>query len=61
MAYLLNWILWMPVLGILGLFVIPGQSKGAIRYWSLLNTAITFVLTIILYMNFNTEVAGMQS
>jgi NADH-quinone oxidoreductase subunit M len=60
-AYLLNWILWMPVLGILGLFVIPGQSKGAIRYWSLLNTAITFVLTIILYMNFNTEVAGMQS
>lgn len=59
-SHLLNWILWMPFIGVLGNLLIPGSKKNAIRYWSLINTAITFILTLVLYKNFDTSVAGMQ-
>lgn len=57
---LLNWILWMPILGVLGVLLIPGKQAQTIRYWSLVNTAVTFLLTILLYCKFDTTVADMQ-
>ena len=57
---LLNWILWMPMIGVLGVLLIPRQKEGMIRYWSLINTGITLLLSILLYMQFDTTVPGMQ-
>ncbi len=60
MSGLLNWILWTPVVGILAILCIPSKNKNAIRYAALATTAVTFVFTLLLYINFDTSVAGMQ-
>jgi len=57
---LLNWILWMPFIGVLGILFIPKTKETAIRVWSLVNTVITFALTLVLYAKFDTTVPGMQ-
>lgn len=57
---LLNWILWMPILGVLGVLIIPSQKASAVRFWSLINTAVTFFLTLVLYSKFDPTVGDMQ-
>ncbi len=59
-SQLLNWILWMPFLGVLGILFIPKSKETLIRVWSLINTAVTFALTLVLYAKFDTTVPGMQ-
>ena len=58
---LLSWILWMPIIGALGILLIPGKNTGAMKAWALINTIITFLLTIVLYLKFDNLQAGMQS
>ncbi|MBI2521449.1 MAG: NADH-quinone oxidoreductase subunit M [Bdellovibrio sp.] len=60
MQHLLNWILWTPALGIIGTLLIPGKAHNTIRIWSLLVTAITFAMTILLYCQFDQAAPGMQ-
>ena len=60
MSHLLDWILWMPALGLLGVLLIPKDKVTFIRFWTLANTLVTFILTILLYSNFDSEVAGIQ-
>lgn len=57
---LLNWILWMPLIGIIGVLLIPRDKENAIRFWTLINTFVTFILTVVLYMRFDPTVGGMQ-
>jgi len=57
---LLSWILWMPIIGMLGVLLIPKEKTSAMKWWSLVNTVITFALTIVLYCNFNQATPGMQ-
>jgi len=57
---LLNWILWMPIIGAVVTLLIPKAKENAVRFWALANTAITFVLTLVLYAKFDTSVGGMQ-
>lgn len=57
---LLNWILWMPILGVLGVLFIPKTKETMIKVWSLINTAITLALSVVLYLKFDTTVPGMQ-
>ncbi|MFA6237234.1 MAG: NADH-quinone oxidoreductase subunit M [Bacteriovorax sp.] len=57
---LLTCILWMPIVGMLGVLLIPKDSSSAIKWWSLVNTIITFALTIVLYCKFNQSTPGMQ-
>lgn len=58
---LLSWILWMPILGVLGILVIPKAKEGAVRLWSLANTFITLLLTVKLWMGFENAAVGMQN
>ena len=60
MQHLLNWILWTPVLGIIGIFLIPAKAHNTIRFWSLFVTATTLVLTVLLYCQFDQTTPGMQ-
>ena len=57
---LLNWILWMPMIGVLGILLLPKEKEREIRWWSLLNTGITLVLTLCLYYHFDSSRPGMQ-
>ncbi|GAB4011058.1 MAG: NADH-quinone oxidoreductase subunit M [Bdellovibrio sp.] len=59
-SQLLNWILWMPLIGALGVLIIPSAKKDWIRFWSLINTAITLILSVVLYTKFDSSIAGMQ-
>jgi NADH-quinone oxidoreductase subunit M len=57
---LLNWILWFPVVGILAILCVPKEKESFAKVIALINTAITFLLTILLYLNFDTTIGGMQ-
>ncbi len=57
---LLSCILWMPIIGVLGVLLIPKENTTQMKWWALLNTVITFVLTIVLYFQFDQSIAGMQ-
>jgi NADH-quinone oxidoreductase subunit M len=50
----------MPIIGVLGALLIPRTKETMIRVWSLLNTVVTMGLSAVLYMKFDTSVAGMQ-
>lgn len=54
---LLNYILWMPLLGAIAVLLLPEKFT---RWTALVNTAITLVLSICLYAKFDTAVGGMQ-
>ena len=58
---LLSWILWMPMLGVLGVLLMPKDKTTWIKGWALINTVITFALTIVLYCKFDQTQAGMQN
>ncbi len=53
MAGLLNWIVWLPMIGVLGVLLIPNSRPNVIRYWSLVITLATFILTLFLYQGFD--------
>ena len=57
---LLNWILWMPIIGAIGVLLFPKKNKTGIKIWALINTIISFVLTLVLYKRFDLTQAGMQ-
>lgn len=60
MQNLLSFILWTPVLGMLAVILTPKDKKDLIRYISLGFTFVTFVLTLVLYKNFDNSIPGMQ-
>lgn len=57
---LLNWILWMPVIGAVITLLIPKAKESSVKWWALINTGITLVLTAVLYMRFDNSLGGMQ-
>ncbi|RZF23306.1 NADH-quinone oxidoreductase subunit M [Halobacteriovorax vibrionivorans] len=50
----------MPMIGVLGVLLLPKAKETAIRVWSLINTVITLVLSGCLYLKFDNTVPGMQ-
>ncbi len=60
MSHLLSWILWLPMVGVFAVLLLPRGKDDLVRWTSLVTTFITFVLTIVLYLNFDNSVAGMQ-
>jgi NADH-quinone oxidoreductase subunit M len=59
-ANLLNWILWLPIMGMIGVLFAPKQNHNVIRWISLISTAITFILTLVLYRGFDLSIPGIQ-
>ena len=58
---ILSFIIFLPALFALGLLAFDGQAKEGMRYFTLLGTALTFSLTLQLYMGFDPSQSGMQS
>ena len=57
---ILNWILWLPIIGMLGVILTPKEQTKTIRFVTLATTTITLLLSVVLYLNFDTTTAGMQ-
>jgi len=59
-AGVLNWVLFLPVLGAALLLVVPRRSEGAVRQISLAVMLLQFVLAAWLYTRFDATAAGVQ-
>lgn len=57
---ILNWILWLPFLGVIGVLVTPKEKENAIRMVTLVTTSITLLLSVLLYLKFDTSTPDMQ-
>ncbi len=57
---ILNWILWMPIIGMVAVLLVPKAKENVIRFVTLASTTITLILSIVLYMNFDNSTADMQ-
>ena len=57
---LLNFILWMPIIGMIGVLLWPKNNETGLKTWALINTIATFALTLVLYSKFDQTVPGMQ-
>lgn len=57
---LLSLMTFIPAFGAILILFIPKENKSAVKWLSLLITAIPLALAIYLYFNFNTETADMQ-
>lgn len=58
--FLLTAIVFLPAIWSIGLLAFDSQNKESMRYWTVLGTALTFVLTLQLWGSFDPAVAGMQ-
>lgn len=58
MSGLLNSILWLPILGTITVLLVPKNKHNSIRWVSLITTAITFLLTLVLYCGYDPAIAN---
>ncbi|MDB5347095.1 MAG: nuoM [Schlesneria sp.] len=58
--FLLTAIVFLPAVWSLGLLAFDSQNKESMRYWTVLGTALTFVLTLQLWGSFDPALATMQ-
>lgn len=57
---ILPWIVFLPLLGCLAILLLRGSWHSAIRWTALLTAVVDFVLTIILFVNFDGSNTSMQ-
>jgi len=57
---ILNWILWLPIIGVLAVLLTPKAKDNVIRLITLATTSITLLLSVVLYLKFDTTTAAMQ-
>jgi NADH-quinone oxidoreductase subunit M len=58
---ILSWITFLPVLGMLLVLMIPKEQRDAMRWTALFITAIQVVLSMVVVMNFDKGLAGVNS
>jgi NADH-quinone oxidoreductase subunit M len=59
-AALLNWVLYLPLIGIALLVALPAKAEGQIRWVTFAVTALQFAATVVLYVAFDAELPGVQ-
>jgi NADH-quinone oxidoreductase subunit M len=57
---ILNWILWLPMIGMLGVILTPSSKQNVVRLVTLVTTSITLILSVLLYLKFENSNPGMQ-
>ncbi len=57
---ILNWILWLPIIGMVGVILTPKAKENVIRLVTLVTTSITLLLSVLLYLKFDTSTPDMQ-
>ncbi len=57
---ILNYILWLPIIGMIGVLLTPKAKENAIRMITLVTTGVTLALTVVLFLKFDNAATGMQ-
>ena len=60
MSYVLSWITFLPIIGILLILFVPKTNKSLIKIVAALFTGLQFVLAIWIYMNFDQSSSQIQ-
>src|SRR5512141_3338345 len=60
MAELLNFVVWLPIAGMLAIALIPASQENMVRQVTLWLMILQFVLTALLYVNFDAAATGLQ-
>ncbi len=58
---ILSWITFLPVLGMIIILLLPKENKQAMRWTAVAMTALQVLLAIVIYMNFNRGLAGINT
>ena len=57
---ILSWMIFLPVLGMLVIIFIPKAYENSIKYFSLIFTFLLIVLSVILLLNYNSSMPGVN-
>ncbi len=60
MDHLLSWIIWLPIIGMVGIAFIPREKELLIKQFSAVITGIQLVLAIYLWTRFNSGIGSFQ-
>lgn len=58
---ILSWITFLPVVGMIIVMLLPKENKGVIRWTSAAFTVMQLILAVIIYMNFNRSMSGVNT
>jgi NADH-quinone oxidoreductase subunit M len=60
MENILNWIIWFPIIGMVAIAFIPRDKDNVIKITAAVATGLQFLLTLVLWQNYNAGDGGMQ-
>lgn len=58
---ILSWITFLPIVGMVAVLLLPKGNKQAIRWTAALFTAIQLILAVMIYLNFNRDMGGINT
>ncbi len=58
---ILTWITFLPVLGMILVLLIPREQKSAIRWTTLVATALQLIIAVVIFMRFDRGLAGINT
>jgi NADH-quinone oxidoreductase subunit M len=60
MENILNWIIWFPIIGMVAIAFIPRDKENVIKITAAVATGLQFLLTLVLWKNYDAGDGGMQ-
>ena len=60
MENILNWIIWFPIIGMVAIAFIPRDKENVIKITAAVATGLQFLLTLVLWQNYDAGNGGMQ-
>ena len=60
MEYILSWLIWLPVVGMVAIAFIPREKEDLIKQAAAVTTGVQFFLTLVLWNNFDSQDGSMQ-
>ena len=58
---ILSWITFLPVVGMILVLLLPKDNKNVVRWTSAFFTALQVILAVVIYMNFNRGMSGVNT
>ena len=60
MEHILSWLIWLPIIGMVAIAFIPREKEDVIKITAAATTGIQFLLTLVLWKNFDSGSGAMQ-
>ena len=60
MEHILSWLIWLPIIGVVAIAFIPREKEDVIKITAAATTGLQFLLTLVLWKNFDSGSGAMQ-